>query len=82
MLWDGGVKMEGENIASLKSVLAVNFCYLLQANNPGIGFKIPAVVRVESAGDLTFQAYCVYWGQVCYLPHIHNAHKHILCTQF
>lgn len=85
MLGDGGMKMVGENIASLKSVLAVKFLLSprgQQSRSWGIGFKIPAVVRVKNAGDLKFQEYCVYWGQVYYLPHIHNAHKHILFTQF
>lgn len=81
--WGMGVcKWRERILLPLKVSLLLNFCYLLQADNPGIGFKISAVVRVESAGDLKFQAYCVYWGQVYYLPHIHNAHKHVLCAQF
>lgn len=83
VLGDRGVKMEGENIASLTSVLAVEFLLSPRASSPwGTGFKIPAVVIVASAGDLKFQEYCVYQGQVYYLPHIHNAQKHVLFIQF
>lgn len=53
VLGDGGVKMEGENIASLESVLADEFLLSPrgQQSRPwGIVFKITAFARVESAG--------------------------------
>lgn len=53
VLGDRGVKMEWETIASLESVLAVEFLLSPrdQQSRPwGIGFKIPAFVKVESAG--------------------------------